>query len=143
MPIRPRLLTSILLAAATAASATAQPPAVAYLTPAEPVIQYSRNESGGRVSLSFPGADSTLLERRRLQLIELTAAIRRGDFRSVWIFPQGHPAVQVLADRRERLRCTFRSTPRGGDLVLLSDDDVVVAAIHQMLAEPPPRAVRL
>lgn len=121
----------------------AQTPAVAVATSPEPIIQYSRNESGGRVSLAFPGADSTALERQRLHLIELAAAIRRGDFRTVWMLPTEHPAMQVLAERRGRLRCTFRPTPRGGDLVLLSDDDAVVAALHQVLSEAPPRSVRL
>lgn len=126
-----------------ATPAIAQPPALAVAPNAEPVIQYSRNESGGRVSLSFPGADSTTLERQRLRLIELAAAFRRGDFRGAWVFPSEHPAMQVLAERRSMLRCSFRPTPRGGDLVLLSDDDAVVAAIHQVLSATPPRPVRL
>ncbi|MFN0177639.1 MAG: hypothetical protein ACKVZ0_02490 [Gemmatimonadales bacterium] len=123
--------------------AVAQPSALALAATADPVIVYSRNESGGRVSLSFPGADSTVLEEQRLRLIEVAAAIRRGDYRAVWVFPPEHPAVQVLAERRAKVRCTFRSTARGGDLVLLSDDDAVVAAIHQVLSTDPPRSVRL
>jgi hypothetical protein len=109
----------------------------------DPVIEYSRNESGGRISLTYPGADSTALEHHRLQLLELAAAIRRGDFRSVWVLSPDNPALQVLAERRTRLRCTLRPTTRGAELVLLSDDDAVVAAIHQVLSNSPPRSVRL
>jgi hypothetical protein len=109
----------------------------------DPVIQYSRNESGGRISLTFPGADSTALESHRLGLLELAAAIRRGDFRSVWVLSPDSPGLQVLAERRSRLRCTLRPTARGAELVLLSDDDAVVAAIHQVLSNSPPRSVRL
>lgn len=108
----------------------------------EPLIEYSRNESGGRVSLTFPRSDSTNLEHQRLRVLEFVAAIRRGDFRSVPLFSD-HPALQILAARRAELRCTMRSTNRGIDLVLLSDDNAVVAAIHQLLSAPPPRLVRL
>lgn len=121
----------------------AQGPALATTGAVDPVITYSRNESGGRVSLIFPGADSTAMEQNRLRLIELAAAIRRGDFRSAWIFQNDHPAMQVLAERRLKLRCTVRPTLRGGDIVLLSEDDAVVAALHQVLSTAPPRAVRL
>jgi len=44
-----------------------------------------------------------------------------------------------LAERRQLIRCTYRPVPRGGELVLLSDDGDTVGAIHQVLAyEPPP-----
>jgi hypothetical protein len=124
-------------------AAEAQTPALASPVPKDPVIVYSQNESGGLVSLSFPGADSTALEDYRLRLFELAAAIRRGDFRAVRIFQPGHPAVQVLAQQRAKLRCTLRSTGRSAELVLLSDDDEVVAAIHQILSTSPPRVARL
>ena len=123
--------------------ATAQAPALARHPRTEPVIEYSQNESGGRITLSFPGADSTTLETQRLRLLELAAAIRRGDFRAVWVIQPNHPAVQVLARHRDKLRCTLRATARGADLVLLSDDDAVVAAIHQVLSAIPPRSIRL
>lgn len=108
-----------------------------------PVIIYTPNESGGRITLSFPGADSSALEAHRLRLLESAAAIRRGDFRAVWMIQPNHPAVQILAEHRSKLRCTLRSTTRGAELVLLSDDDEVVAAIHQILSSQPPRTVRL
>jgi hypothetical protein len=123
--------------------AEAQSSALASGNSPNPVIVYSRNESGGRISLSFPGADSTTMERHRLQLLELAAAIRRGDFRAVWVIQPNHPAVQVLARARDKLRCTLRQTSRGAELVLLSDDDNVIAAIHQILSSTPPRSVRL
>ncbi len=141
-------LKSALVAAGMAAgllgpAAQAQGPAPSRRASNEPVIEYSRNESGGRITLSFPGADSVALEGQRLRLLELVAAIRRGDFRTVWVIPNSHPAVQVLAEHRTQLRCTYRSTHRGAELVLLSDDDGVVAAIHQILSVSPPRALRL
>jgi len=89
--------------------------------------------------MTDPTADSGAVEAIRLRLLESAAAIRRADFRAATVLRFDHPAVQVLAARRGNLRCTFRSTPKGGELVLLSDDDAVVAAIHQLLSEPPPR----
>ena len=144
---RLRLKTTLLVVGVLSSSlwqrAQAQSTALASHVSDDPVIVYTQNESGGRITLSFPGADSTALESQRLRLLEWAAAIRRGDFRSVRIFQANHPAVQVLAEHRSKLRCTFRSTSRGAELVLLSDDDAVVAAIHQILSTVPPRSVRL
>jgi hypothetical protein len=96
-------------------------------------LAYAANESGGRVTLVYDGADSSAVESIRLRLLESAAAIRRGDFRLVTVFGSDSTALQVLADLRLQLRCTFRAVPRGGELVLLSDDDATVAAIHQLL----------
>lgn len=141
--LKATLLVLGMLSSSLGHRAQAQRTALASHTPADPVIVYTRNESGGRITLSFPGSDSTALENQRLRLLEWAAAIRRGDFRSVRIFQANHPAVQVLARQRDKLRCTFRPTSRGAELVLLSDDDAVVAAIHQILSTVPPRVVRL
>jgi hypothetical protein len=111
--------------------------------PVSPVIRYQANESGGRIALSYADNDSTLIEAARLELIEMAAAIRRGDIRSVRVIRAELPAARVLSSRSERIRCTFRPTIRGGELVLLSDDDAVVKAIHQILAAGPPTMVRL
>jgi len=127
----------------SARTTTAQLPALAGTVTAQPVIAYARNESGGRITMVDAAADSAAIEAIRLRLLESAAAIRRADFRAASVLRADHPALQILAARRTSLRCTFRSTPRGGELVLLSDDDAVVAAIHQLLSDPPPERVRL
>ena len=121
----------------------AQEAAVIAAASIAPLIQYAPNESGGRIRISSPAADSGTIEAIRVHLLENAAAIRRGDFRNVQVIRSEHPAVQVLADRRAAVRCTFRLTPRGGELVLLSADDAVVAAIHQLLRSAPPRLTSL
>jgi len=124
-------------------SADAQEPAVLTVASAtSSVIEYATNESGGRIRISAVSADSVTIEAIRVELLENAAAIRRGDFGKVAVIQTSSPAVQVLAMRRGAIRCTFRFTPRGGELVLLSDDDAVVAAIHQLLAAEPPRMSR-
>jgi len=121
----------------------AQEPAVlSVASTTSPVIEYATNESGGRIRISAVSPDSTTIEAIRVELLENAAAIRRGDFAKVAVIQTNSPAVQVLALRRAAIRCTFRFTPRGGELVLLSDDDAVVAAIHQLLAAEPPRMSR-
>jgi len=79
------------------------------------------------------------VEGIRLELLEAAAAIRRGDLRMVPMINPASPGVMRLAERRQLIRCTYRPVPRGGELVLLSDDGDTVGAIHQVLAyEPPP-----
>ena len=124
--------------------ATAQSSAaLAMTTVSRPLVEYLRNESGGRVKVSALTADSVAIEAVRLELLESAAAIRRGDFQSIRIFRNDLPAVQVLARLRAVIRCTVRIQSRGGELVLLSDDNGAVAAIHQLLAAEPPGRVRL
>jgi hypothetical protein len=112
-------------------------------TPSGPVIEYAANESGGRIKLTDPSADSTTVEAIRVHLLENAAAIRRGDFRSIRVVRNDLPAIRVLVDRRGAIRCTVRVTAKGAELVLLSDDDVVVAAIHQLLSATPPTQIQL
>ncbi len=141
-----RVLTALITTVAICrpARVEAQEPAVlssAFAT--APLIEYATNESGGRIRISAVSPDSSTIEAIRVELLEYAAAIRRGDFSKVAVISTGSPAVQVLALRRAAIRCTFRLTPRGGELVLLSDDDAVVAAIHQLLAAEPPKVSRI
>lgn len=107
------------------------------------VIEYTANESGGRIRFTDPGADSTAVESIRLQLLEAAAACRRGDYRNVRVIRTDLPAIKVLAARPTKVRCTFKPATKGGELVLLGEDNEAVAAIHQLLAATPPPAVRL
>jgi hypothetical protein len=133
-----RVLAGIALALCGASGVVAQPTALAHGGP-RPIVRYAANESGGRISIAHAGADSTAIEAIRQEMLEAAAAIRRGDFARVRIVRAELPAIRVLSNRSRSLRCIFRPTPRGGELVLLSDDDDVVTAIHQLLAgEPPP-----
>jgi len=133
-----RALVLLALALCGPKSAHAQPPAVAHLSPPARIVRYAANESGGRISISFPGGDSTTVETIRRELLEAAAAIRRGDFRKLRIVRSDLPAIKVLTAQSARIRCTYRPTSKGGELVLLSDDDAVVRAIHQLLATDPP-----
>jgi hypothetical protein len=133
-----RALLLLGLALCGSKSAHAQPPAVAHLSPPTRVVRYAPNESGGRITITFPGGDSSGVETIRLELLEAAAAIRRGDFRKLKIVRTDLPAIKVLTAGSARIRCTYRPTTKGGELVLLSDDDAVVRAIHQVLATEPP-----
>lgn len=134
---------TLALAACAADFGHAQKSAVRQVAAFAPMVAYAANESGGRVSMADPRGDSASVEVIRLHLLENAAAIRRGDFRSVRFIRTDLPAIQVLTDHRDAVRCLFRLSPRGGELVLMSDDDQVVAAIHQVLAAPPRLRVRL
>ena len=132
-----------LLACCAVTVGRAQNSALARVALFAPLLEYTANESGGRIAMANPRGDSQGVETIRLHLLESAAAIRRGDFRSVRVIRTDLPAIQVLTDRRASIRCLFRPSPRGGELVLWSDDDFVVAAIHQVLARPPRARVRL
>ena len=113
-------------------------PATLAVTEERIVVQYSANESGGRVTIVHPPGDSAVVESIRLRLLEAAAAIRRGDLRSASMLPDDARTAASLAQHRELIRCTFRPLPRGGELVLFSDDDSTVAEIHRLLSGTPP-----
>ena len=131
------MLAGIALALCSAQRSTAQSTALAHAGP-QPIVRYAANESGGRISIIHATGDSSAIESIRQELLEMAAAIRRGDFRRVRIVRTDLPAIRVLSTRSQSIRCIFRPTARGGELVLLSDDDAVVTAIHQLLAAQPP-----
>ena len=133
-----RALLPLALALCGPKSAHAQRPAVAHLAPPTRIVRYAANESGGRITITFPMGDSSSVEVIRLELLEAAAAIRRGDFRKLRMVRTDLPAIKVLAAQSGRIRCTYRPTSKGGELVLLSDDEAVVRAIHQVLATEPP-----
>lgn len=103
------------------------------------MIEYAANESGGRIRLLAARPDSAAVEMARRALLEAAAAIRRGDFRVALVLRADAPDLPALADRTRLIRCTFRPLPRGGELILLSDDGETVAAIQRLLAHEPPR----
>lgn len=137
------IFSTLALAACAANFGHAQKSALSQAVAVAPLVAYAANESGGRISMADPRGDSASVEIIRLHLLENAAAIRRGDFRSVRFIRADLPAIAVLAAHRDDIRCLFRASARGGELVLTSDDDAVVAAIHQVLAAPPRIRVRL
>jgi len=102
------------------------------------VIRYAANESGGRIRLIATSYDSAAVEAVRRELLEAAAAIRRGDLRMARVIHPASPGLIRMAERRGLIRCTYRQVPRGGELILLSDDGDTVSAIHQVLSHPPP-----
>lgn len=148
--LTPRFARGVLFVVACAAAGAltpghrliAQETAARGVSSRQPTIAYARNESGGRISVESPASDSASVESVRVLLLESAAAVRRGDFANLRIVSRDAAAMQLLADQRGAIRCTVRLTPRGGDLMLLSNDESVVAAIHQLLANPP-ASVRL
>lgn len=135
--VRGALLAVLIAAPAARLELNAQESALASMAGLSPLVQYSRNESGGSISVVSPARDSASVEAVRMLVLESAAAVRRGDIRSLRLVGQNQAAMQILADQRGAVRCTVRLTPRGGDLVLLSDDQGVIAAIHQLLTGPP------
>lgn len=79
------------------------------------------------------------MESVRRALLEAAAAIRRGDLRRALVLRTDTPDLPTLADKSRLIRCTFRPLPRGGELILLSEDGDTVAAIQRLLAHEPPR----
>jgi hypothetical protein len=115
-------------------TAAAQVPA-----PASHRVEYSPSESGGRIRVLVLRNDTTAIEAARRTLLEAAAAIRRGDLARVVVLPAGAPDLPAVAGRAALIRCTFRPLPRGGELILLSEDGDTVAAIQRLLAAGGPR----
>jgi hypothetical protein len=65
----------------------------------------------------------------------IAAAFAQGDFRLPgFVHAMTVPGTEVMAARRDRIRYSTDTLPRGGGLRIQSDDSVAVAAIHEFLA---------
>ncbi len=96
---------------------------------------FESRPDGGRIELQRQEDDSAGVAQIRRHLNEIVEQFRRGDFSAPFgVHAQEVPGTQVMAARRDRIRYTVRSLPRGGEVVITSRDADAIAAVHEFLA---------
>lgn len=90
---------------------------------------------GGRIVLQRDSVDSAGTAAIRAHLASIATAFAQGDFQwPGFVHAMTVPGTEVMAARRDRIRYTTDTLPRGGEVRIQSDDSVAVAAIHEFLA---------
>ncbi len=90
---------------------------------------------GGRIELQRNTDDTAGAEVIRAHLQQIARAFSAGDFSAAAaVHMQAVPGVPVMAAKRDRIRYTVTSLPRGGTLRITTGDADVVAAVAQFMA---------
>jgi hypothetical protein len=90
---------------------------------------------GGRIELQRDVDDSAGTSQIRRHMRQIAARFAGGDFQLPgFVHAQSVPGTDVMAARRSAIHYRVEDLPRGGALVLRSEDPSAVRAIHEFLA---------
>jgi hypothetical protein len=91
---------------------------------------------GGIIQVeSRDGADTASRDEIRMHLAHITHAFAEGDFDiPMFVHDTVPPGVPELKRLREKIRYSFEDTPKGGRVVLSTNDKEALAAIHKFLS---------
>ena len=105
------------------------------------VNQYTSSHSfeplpdGGRIVLQRDSADAAGTETIRAHMRDIAARFAQGDLSIPgFVHAQTVPGTDVMAARKEHIRYTADTLPRGGQVRILTTDSAAIAAIHAFLA---------
>lgn len=90
---------------------------------------------GGRIELQRDVDDPEGVEQIRTHLRAIATAFAAGDF-TIPGFVHDRievPGTSRMRERREAIRYDFRELPRGGEVLIRSEDPEAVRAIHEFL----------
>jgi hypothetical protein len=91
--------------------------------------------TGGRIELQREADDSAGTAQIRRHLSEVAAAFGHGDFSAPFlVHDQDVPGTHIMAAHRDAISYTVRPLPRGGEIVIASENPTVVDAVHEFLA---------
>src|SRR5688500_5729435 len=160
MPIRPLLITAMLIALPDTLAAQHAHQHAGHHAPAAPaaqdsafaalqarghhamgVNQYTSTHrfdalpDGGRIELQRDGDDPEGVATIRAHLRSIADAFARGDFATpAVVHAQPVPGTEVMADRRANIRYEYRDLPRGGEVRITTVDAEALRAIHAFMA---------
>ena len=90
---------------------------------------------GGRITLRRDVEDSAGVAQIQSHLATIAAAFAAGDFGTPSFVHAGPvPGTDVMRAKRSVIRYSVGPIPRGGELVITTDDSVAIDAIHRFLA---------
>jgi hypothetical protein len=90
---------------------------------------------GGRIALERDEADPAGVGRIREHMRHIAGAFARGDFRIPgFVHAREVPGTAVMSARRDLIRYSVDTLPRGAELRIVTGDSAAVEAIHSFLA---------
>ena len=104
------------------------------------VDQYSSRHTfditadGGRVSLQRDSADSVGIAQIRAHMRLIQHAFQAGDFSTpAFVHARDMPGTSVMAAKRNVITYTYQDLPRGGAVVITTQDSAARAAIVEFM----------
>ena len=104
------------------------------------VDQYSSSHvfditaDGGRVSLQRDSADSVGVAQIRAHMRLIQHAFEAGDFSTpAFVHAREMPGAAVMAKKRDAITYTYQDLPRGGAVVITTQDSAARAAIAEFM----------
>ena len=89
---------------------------------------------GGRIELLRDVNDSLGIAQIRAHLRLIQHAFQAGDFSTPeFVHMQTMPGTQVMAKKRDVIVYRYNDLPRGGEVVMHTNDGEALAAIHQFM----------
>jgi hypothetical protein len=90
---------------------------------------------GGRIALERDEADPAGVGRIREHMRQIAGAFGRGDFQIPgFVHAREVPGTAVMSARRNFIRYSIDTLPRGAELRIVTGDSAAVEAIHSFLA---------
>jgi hypothetical protein len=90
---------------------------------------------GGRIALERDEADPAGVGRIREHMRHIAGAFARGDFQIPgFVHAREVPGTAVMSARRNFIRYSIDTLPRGAELRIVTGDSAAVEAIHSFLA---------
>jgi hypothetical protein len=90
---------------------------------------------GGRIELQRDLPDAAGVAQIRAHLHEIARAFKAGDFSTpAMVHLRDVPGAKVMAERRAAISYEPRDLPRGGELLIRTNDVVARRAIHEFMA---------
>ena len=96
--------------------------------------EFDITPDGGRVSLQRDSADSVGIAQIRAHMRLIQHAFQAGDFSTpAFVHDRDMPGTDVMAKKREAIAYTYQDLPRGGAVVIATQDSAARVAIADFM----------
>ena len=96
--------------------------------------EFTITSDGGRISLQRDSADSLGVAQIRAHMRLIQHAFAAGDFSTpAFVHMRDMPGTRVMAEKREAITYRYEDLPRGGSVVISTNDEAARSAVREFL----------
>jgi hypothetical protein len=96
--------------------------------------EFAITSDGGRISLQRDSADSLGVAQIRAHMRLIQHAFAAGDFSTpAFVHMRDMPGTRVMAEKREAITYRYEALPRGGSVVISTNDEAARSAVREFL----------